>query len=44
MKDWENVRLNLKAVFSSLAELKADIMLDEGSTSEKFLCLQPYGA
>lgn len=39
MKDWESVGVNLKSVFKSLAEVKADITIDEDAESEKLSCL-----
>ena len=36
MKDWELVGVNLKTVFQSLAELKADMTINEDDTSFRF--------
>ena len=41
MKDWELVGVNLKAVFQSLAELKADMTINEDDTSEELPRLHP---
>ena len=35
VKDWGHVQHNLNSVFKSLANLKADMMIDEDSTSEE---------
>ena len=41
MKDWVLVGVNLKTVFQSLAELKADMTINEDDTSEKLPRLHP---
>ena len=41
MKDWELVGDNLKSLFKSLAELKADMTINEDDTSEEFPRLHP---
>eukprot|EP00435_Cladocopium_sp_Y103_P060779 s380_g22.t1 len=44
MKDWDAVRLNLKQVFQSLAEVKADMTIGsaDAAESEKFTWLHLY--
>ena len=34
MKDWDSVRLNLKQVFQSLAEIKADMTIGDSDAAE----------
>lgn len=44
MKDWDSVRLNLKQVFQSLAEIKADMTIgdSDAAESEQFTWLHLY--